>query len=182
MFEPIMGVGKTPMITEDITNLNPYGIANDEIASYCVLTTVLGGTTPVEAGSVLNIINPFFDYSNNTAYAVSNGTPGLASTVKLTIDIGKRVILRSFELYCSFVDTAPPLAMSVAVSYSYDGVTYIPLQTVFPTNTDYTFKYTDLAARFFKVDCNLSPGGTGVATIKFNQLSIKADSKQFIIK
>lgn len=180
-FDYVMGVGKTPQITQDVSTINPYSITQDEIAGYSVITRVLGANT-IENGSPLNIINPYFDYVTNTAYSMGNASPGLNTTGTLNIDIGKELILRSFQMYCTLSDTVPPLNITVTVSSSRDGIRFIQLESVTPSNSSYTFTYTDVLARYFKFEVTLNSGGTGSCAITFNQLSIKIDSKQLSYK
>lgn len=179
MFDPILGMGKTPRITQDVTTLNPYSIYMDDISALAFVTSTLGaGFT--KTGSELNVCNPNFDYVNNEALGFNAAGGTGATTCTLLLDLGKELVIRGTTFYFS-VGPSDAGNKVTTVQVSKDNVTYTTLETVTTTETAATFytkTYPDQSYRYLKI--SFTKDNTVGTSLSVRQIVLKVDSKQLI--
>lgn len=86
-FDYLMGVGRTPQITQDV-NINPYSAYIDDICQAGTISSSYTGNLN-ETGVLNNLINP--NYTDTTAPLVIAGVGNSAATYTLILDL-KRVV------------------------------------------------------------------------------------------
>jgi len=183
-FDPIMGVGRTPKITEDIQT-NPFGVSVYNIlegAYISDVTTALAATVNEEnlEYSVNEDVGP-----DAVALNVSfTGASGTGSLVNWNYDIRKVVYLDKVTAILKGLQVGSfTKNFSVTFSYSQDGVNYTTYQTdTFTTGTDVkrTLEYRKIKARFLKIQVNNgSPVSGADWTLTFYKMSAYPDSLQY---
>ncbi len=174
VFDTVMGVGKTPQITQDIS-LNPYNAYFDDVAGLIGLDLSLGANTTIQ-GNIFNFLNPNVSYWDIAATTVTNFVHAVAGTdtTIFTLNLGKELIIRNIGLYifCNGTNTT-------ALQISRDGRTWETLQTFASGGGVYTqATYTDKIFKFLRFSIALN----GSASTEIKHLEMRIDSKQLFFK
>lgn len=172
-FDTIMQVGKTPQVTADIA-INPYTLQDD--VTYLAFPTLSGGTPA--GGSLLNVINPNFDYITYIACQV-NSIGG--TTFRVLFDLGKSLQLRGVLLYFADVQAGGGALSTGTIECSKNGIDWELLQSyTFPavgvnTTTEHTFTTQDKEMRYFRVSHTTASDSNGMI---FNSVQFKLSNIQ----
>jgi hypothetical protein len=182
-FDVILGMGKTPQITEDIA-INPYSLYLDDVTGLIVPTATLDAGLTTE-GSLINPLNPNFDYITNNPYAITNDQQG-AKTAVVKLDFGKKIIARGITILFSLGKSPAQVnggsVSTITISASSDGSTYTDLETISNTTTEtnFTKTYTFQTLRSIKITHNSTCGAFQCSRFILKSLNIKLDSIQYL--
>jgi hypothetical protein len=176
MYDPIMGVGKTPQITQDVTNINPYGIVLDDITPLIFPRESFETDWTVTAGSIINPITNGFDYVANVAYSVHKATSIPARTANIIYDLGKSLSLRGIVAY-ALLDQASGTG-TVYFEGSNDGTTYETFTSYAFFDGEQTTSIGDKRLRYLRI--RLLGDAGSVLNFTLNRLQLQIDSNQLI--
>lgn len=175
MFDSVMGVGKTPQITADVT-YNPYSVTFDDITPAIMGKSVIGANT-TESGSLINVLNPNFDFIANEPYAMScTGT----NTNYITWDLGRSLFLRGVSLYYDSAPGTINTGTHLIFQYSTDGINWISVETTTNNTAAQVFyfrTYTSIQCRYIRFECLLNTAGSATKMV-LRQLKAWVDSNQ----
>lgn len=174
VYDPVMNVGKTPQITSDLA-INPLNIYDDVTPLCFPILDISGGGITV-TGSLVNVINPNFDYNANTAF---NGSANATRSFVITFDLGKTLVLRGILLYFQMQGASGTDSTNVVIDISSDGINYITLETVIKGSgtQNFTKTYTDTQLRVLRLTVNIVSGGN-TAGFTFNTMQLKMSPVQ----
>lgn len=180
MWDPIQGVGKTPLITESIAQ-NPYSLSGEEITNLWYISQTIGSTS--STGSVLSLTDPFYDYVGSPAVVWSQ-TMGLGvnTTNTLVCDLGKEVIFRGISIYFDWA-SATPTTVHFYLETSRDGITWtVQKQEDYVSVTGggaLTYQSNSAQARYVRFRANFVYAGSGgTTTVNLRKLRGWLDAKQ----
>lgn len=182
-FDIILGMGKTPQVTEDIA-INPYSLYLDDVTGLIVPTATLDAGLTTE-GSLINPLNPNFDYINNNPYAITNDEQGTQTGI-VNLDLGKKIITRGitilFSLGRSPAQAGGGSVSTITISATSDGSTYTDLETISNTTTEtnFTKTYTFQILRGIRITHNSTCGANQCSRFILKSLNIKLDSIQYL--
>jgi len=95
-FDSILGVGRSPKITEDVPS-NPNNLIIANIAPASIISKTIA-TSFVESGNSKLIINEDFDSSVNEAYKLTGFTGATDRTNELTFNLTKNMYIKMLNL------------------------------------------------------------------------------------
>lgn len=161
VFDPIMQVGKQPQITEDI-RASPLAFG-DDISSIAAVSTRFSAAF-TQTGSVLNILNPNFDYVSFTAYQATT-TATDQRTAEVVFDLGREVNIRYAVIYWAMSDENSNASATIDISS--DGSIWINKETQ-STDGTYTSTVLDSVFRYFRIKFTPS-ASAGSKTLTVNR-------------
>lgn len=131
-FDPIMGVGRSPKITEDLI-LNPYSIGKGNIAPSCAVNSILNTSpAPTTTKNNKDIVNPDYDSSTNSAYQIAQSVnAGQSSTNIVQFDLGRNIYIDNIEFKHSLAITlgATSTTIGMKVEVSENGTNWLAIWT-----------------------------------------------------
>lgn len=175
VFDHVMGVGKTPQVTQTPL-INPYSLQFDDITAMAFPVVSLGaGSSVVNNNPVFNITNPNLDWyfiaSSGFSIFQINKTSGGFAVSTITWDLGKEIIVRGISSnYNSSNDSV------VTLQGSSDGLTWENYASSAANGTT-SLTISDKKFRYLRYSLNIQ-GTTGGVDIRF--LKLQADTKQLI--
>ena len=185
-FDYIMGVGRTPQITQDV-NINAYSAYVDDLCQGGTISLTLSGTWGTPVGDLNNLINP--NYTDTALPYVLDTTSSITGTASIVIDLKRRVGLGKHNMNISFTHTASTNpTISAVFSVSDDNITYTPVYSnsataasgtvTFSVNKD-TF-YFGKFGRYIKIFITKSGVTSTSGSVNFsNRIIIFPDYTQF---
>jgi len=176
-FDSIMGVGRSPKITEDIQT-NPFSFGTTLISQYADITKELIADD-TEVGSEKEIINPDFDSSIDYAYQLTQNfsAAGGAEVSNIVFDFRKVLYISKVEI--RFRNGATFAAVDTRIDISLDGKTWTRILDIGLQNTDATFNFVNLKFRFLRLQCRGLPVGAGTAYLRVRYMKVFLDSIQY---
>jgi len=178
MFDSVMGVGKTPLVTESITT-NPYTISNDDISQLAFITIDTVGTNVSATGTPLSLTDSFFDYITNPAITLTQPAPGTSTNTHIIANFGKSIYMRGISLY--FTWTRNDVVAAVYLETSTDGANWTVEESLSLSAGagEETFTVDDANARLLRIRVTWNVGsGGGPTVIYLRKLRVWIDSKQ----
>lgn len=169
-FDSIMGVGRSPKITEDIQT-NPFSLSANDIAQAALMSVT--GTSSSTVGSVNNIIDP--DYPSDVIAFED------LSLFTITADLKKTIYTKKLRIDYQ-ITTAPGTAVhAFFLEISTDGVNYTRLLTTTITAVtevipiEFNFK----KFRFVRFGVEQISGGVASERTAIYKLKIILDELQY---
>jgi len=173
MWDSLNGVGKTPQVTADIS-LNPYSLNYDDVLGLITPTvTITGG---IQAGSIVNVLNPNFDYVSLTPFRFSANSN---QSAVITFDLGRNLNLRGTLLYFQLDGGSGTDNTNAVIEGTSDGLTFETFETITKGSGTqlYTKTYLDKKYRYLRITINLVSAGN-TAGFTFNTAQIKISNLQ----
>jgi len=174
VFDMLLGMGKLPRVTSDVTAINPLNLYLDDVTGLAVPKVTLGNNTTL-SGSILNVLNPNFDYTNNLAFQIEVTVVG-PETTTILLDLGKALFLRGTTI---FYGTGGTGTEDVTTAVSVDGTNFTTLKNI-NTNGDYTDVHTDQFYRYLRMTIAITGNGVTPSNFELRTIQLKLDSKQLL--
>lgn len=182
MYDPIMGVGKTPLITESISQ-NPYTLSGEEVTNMLYVREVNNFQT--STGSVLSLTDPFFDYVGGSALTWTQNV-GVSTDVTSYVqaDLGKTVTVRGFNIYFFMNSGVDIVRWRPALMYSADGVNWETVQQEdlngFSGSFERTYTLSGVQVRYVRMQVRLSYAGALASnvTVQLKKMRMWLDTRQ----
>lgn len=169
--EAVMGVMKIPQVTADI-NLDPYLYAQGDITNMVAPHSLINTDPLPTDGSMLNPINPAFDYVTYVAFSVG-GTTTSTNPVYITYDLGKNINVRALSIYFEMTTAS---SQRIVIQVSSDGVNWIDKKTYDDVTAPETALITDSQVRYFRIKYTRSAGARSDTYI--HSISVKINPLQ----
>lgn len=179
-FDSILGMGRTPKITEDIKS-NSFGL-NSNISSGSVITVKLssGGTS---TGDTALITSDDFDSLNNIAYQYTTyiPSPGYYESI-LLLDLRKSVYIESLEVTGNYnkISGSGSGTFACAIEISNDNINYQFLSNIgagLDTDIHYYKKFRFLRLRSYANYTSVTSAVTNNTQVR--KIKIIMDSLQY---
>lgn len=181
-FDSIMGVGRTPKVTEDVITTNKYSLNAVNIASVMNISKS-AATGAVITGVETNIINENYDSSTNPAVSYVYTDADVPFTDYIVFDLGKVMFINSINTKAYNQRTgAGSTTGGLNIEISTDGVNWELLsQTAWlttPLTPQKDFFYKRM--RFIRYYFFVSASSAGITyTLNIFNLKIISDSLQY---
>jgi len=163
VYNAILGVGRDPQVTNDFVS-DPSGVGFDLLPLMYVNDEGSGST-----GQLLNVINPYFDYTNNTAFEWVVTTPQQNQVFGYALP--KNCYIKNLSILYSLAITT---SATVLIQVSEDGRTWQTIETRTTAATDRIATFEKLRFKFIRFDVTLTS-----STFTLKRIELKSDPYQY---
>lgn len=167
-FDAIMGVGRSPKITEDL-QINPFGLINKIISSNFIISTNYSAAASTTGNEKLIIAD---EYDSNIAPAFvlthTHSSINTTFTSYLTFDLGKVAFIESMLSKVVITKSGTIFSNSANMQHSQDGITWIDLSPALSLGTrNIILTYSKIRFIRYKLESD-NIGGTAGATLTWS--------------